>query len=109
MALQDPPGTHYPGKDYLLRHAAADGQLIVCRCNACKRMVRYLAADLAQVLGPDRYAAKPPFACSVCGKTDYVSVKFASPSPGDYGHLTVRRPGPVRHVQTWRTVKLGDG
>jgi hypothetical protein len=30
------------------------------------------------------------------------------PTPGDYGHLTVRRPAGIRQTQTWRTVKLGD-
>jgi hypothetical protein len=39
---------------------------------------------------------------------------FGSPAPdhwiaaGDFGSLAVRRPGPVKHIQTWRFEKLGD-
>lgn len=35
-------------------------------------------------------------------------VKLTSAFAGDWGNLEIRRPGPVRVIQTWRTVKLGD-
>lgn len=37
-----------------------------------------------------------------------MQVKLHYPSGGGYGHLWVRRPGPVKRIQTWRTVRLGD-
>jgi hypothetical protein len=99
----------YPGTTYRLKDAAEANQLIVVRCVHCRRMVRYLASDLLALLGdPRRDAYAPPFACSHCKTADYLKVQMHSPMPGDYGALTVRRPGPVRHTQTWRTVKLGD-
>lgn len=98
----------YPGQEYTLRHAAEAHQLVECRCTLCRRLVRYLAADLVTILHPDRDALEPPFTCSGCGKTEYIHVKLTSAASGDYGHLLVRRPGPVRLIRTWRWVKLGD-
>lgn len=99
----------YPGQGYTLKAAANDGLLLVVRCMRCRGpAVRFLAIDLVKFRDPYRYADEPPFACSKCGTAEFVRVKFHQPSLGDYGHLDVRRPGPVRHIQTWRTVKLGD-
>jgi hypothetical protein len=98
----------YPGKYYSLAAAAKDGQLMLVRCNLCRRMVRYLASDLAAVLDPRRDAMHPPYPCSKCGDFRYVKVKLQLPQPGDYGHLVVRRPGPVRLIQTWKNCKLGE-
>ncbi|WP_127751780.1 hypothetical protein [Devosia sp. 1566] len=108
MPQTNPPAHPYPGTRYQLRHAAANNQIIICRCSLCRRLVRYLATDLVELFGPDRDALQPPFNCSVCGKSDYVTVRLTSALPGDYGHLSIRRPGEVRTIQTWRTVKLGD-
>lgn len=99
----------YPGKAYTLKHAAEHHLLLLVRCRLCRKLVRYLAADLAELLGPDREAHLPPFPCSRCGTEDYIRVDFHQPHSGDYGHLYVRRPGPVRVTQTWVTVRLGDG
>lgn len=98
----------YPGTTYRLRDAAEANQLIVVRCATCRRMVRYLATDLVPLLGPDAPADQVPFPCSKCGSAAWMSVKVHTPMMGDYGHLVVRRPGPVRHTQTWLTVRLGD-
>ncbi len=99
----------YPSPhDYWLDKAAAENQLIVCRCRTCGRLVRYLAADLLPILGPaHRVREDAPFPCR-CGERYYFEVRLMVPSPGDYGHLTVRRPAGIRQTQTWRTVKLGD-
>ncbi len=102
------PSRPYPGKVFRLRDAAAANQLVVVRCIGCRRSVRYLAADLVTLLDAMRPAHDPPFACSKCGTTNGMRVTLHSPEVGDYGHLTVRRPGPVRRIQTWRSVKLGD-
>jgi len=102
------PSRPYPGKVYRLREAAAANQLIVVRCVGCRRSVRYLATDLVTLLDPMRPAYDPPFACSKCGTTEGMKVTFHFPEVGDFGSLTVRRPGPVRRIQTWRTVRLGD-
>jgi hypothetical protein len=50
----------YPGQVYQLRHAAAAGQLVVIRCNLCRRGATYLATDLAALLGRYRDALWPP-------------------------------------------------
>ncbi len=98
----------YPGKAYTLKHATADRLLLLVRCGSCRTMVRYLASDLAELLGEDREADLAPFPCSRCGTDQFIRVKYHQPSLGDYGHLVVRRPGPVRVTQTWVTVKLGE-
>ncbi len=100
----------YPNRqEYWLDQAAKDGQLIVCRCVRCRRLVRYLAADLLPLLGPaHRASVDPPFPCGKCGRLDMIAVKCVVPSSGDYGALGVRRPAGVKHTQLWRTVKLGD-
>jgi hypothetical protein len=98
----------YPGKTYTLAKAAKDGHLVLVRCNLCRRLVRYLASDLATVLDPRRDALDPPYPCSKCGRLDYVKVKLHLPVSGDYGHLIVRRPAGVKTTQMWKSVKLGD-
>ncbi len=98
----------YAGQHYTLGDAAAAHQLIICRCNLCRKLVRYLASDLATLLPPGRDALAPPFTCSGCGKTEYIHVKLTSAQPGDVGHLLVRRPGPERVVRTWKWVRLGE-
>lgn len=107
MPDQFPSAHPYPGRHYRLGEAAADGQLIIVRCEGCKRSVRYLASDLVTLLDPKRYAHLPPFPCGRCGTADRMKVRFHAPSPGDYGHLVVRRPGAVKVTQMWRSVKLG--
>lgn len=106
-----PPGhlqKKYPGKTHLLKHAAEWGQLIIVRCNGCRRSATYLAADLVELLDPERPALWPPFPCPRCKTDEYIRVTLNSPYGEDYGRMLIRRPGPVRVTQTWRTVKLGD-
>lgn len=98
----------YPGKIYRLEHAAADGMLVVVRCSLCRRLTRFLAADLVTLLNPRRDALDPPYPCSHCMKPEYLSVRLHLPAPGDYGHLTIRRPAEIVRVQKWKSVKLGD-
>nr|WP_306264936.1 hypothetical protein [Pararhizobium sp. IMCC3301] len=88
--------------------AAKAGQLILVKCNLCRRAIYFLASDLVNVLNPDNTARNVPFPCSKCGKTDYINVTLRFPAMGDYGHLKLRRPDEVKHIQTWRTVTLGD-
>lgn len=100
---------HYPSKlEYWLETAAKDGQLITCQCNRCRRVVRYLAADLLPILGPNhRVQTDPPFPCR-CGESRRISINVGQPAAGDWGSIDVRRPAGIRRTQTWRTVKLGD-
>lgn len=94
--------------EYWLDQAAADGQLIVCQCQSCRRVVRYLAVDLLPLLGADhRVMIKPPYPCR-CGEKDAIRIKVEQPTAGDYGSIDVRRPAGIRRTQLWRTVKLGD-
>jgi len=97
------------GVSLWLDAAAEQGQLITCNCRGCRRVVRYLAADLLPILGPGhRIMLDPPFPCGKCGHADAIEIKLSVPVAGDYGHLDVRRPAGIRQTQTWRTVKLGD-
>lgn len=93
-----------PGKTHLLRHAAAENQLLIVKCNLCRRSITYLATDLVTVCDPGQPALTVPFACSKCRCTAFMRVTLTSPMAGDYGHIVVRRPGPVRRIQTWRDV-----
>jgi hypothetical protein len=45
---------------------------VVVRCALCRRLVRFLAADLVGVLSPRRDALLPPFNCSRCGTAEYL-------------------------------------
>lgn len=80
-----PPNRAYPGKTWTLGHAAGAGQLIEVYCTHCRRLTRFLAADLVTLLDPCRDALAPPFACSRCGREDYVSVRLHAPADGDWG------------------------
>ena len=93
---------------YKLRDAAKDGRVVICRCTGCRRTIHYLASDLCEVLSGDLDALYAPFPCSKCKTRDYIFVSLRLPAAGDYGHLLIRRPGPVKVTQTWRTVRLGD-
>lgn len=98
------PERPYPGKEpkpWLLSESAALGQVLVYKCRLCRRLRRYLAADLLALYG-DRPAYDPAFGCGTCRDRNYTRVDAVTPNLGDYGHLEVRRPGERR------TVKLGD-
>jgi hypothetical protein len=108
--MPEPPWLQkrYPGKNHLLRHAAEQNQLVIVKCNLCRRSITYLASDLVTLLPPDELALEVPFTCHKCGTREFMRVTLTSPFPGDWGNLVIRRPGPLRIIQTWRTVKLGD-
>jgi hypothetical protein len=99
----------YPGKYVKLQEAADAHQLIEVWCAPCRRLVRFLAADLIAVgFDPRRDVTKAPYKCSRCGNYEMLRVTVTTPDRLDYGFIEVRRPGPVITTQTWRTVKLGD-
>lgn len=98
----------YPGTYRKLRQAAETNQMVEVWCAPCRRLVRFLAADLVLFFDPERDVMIPPFACSRCGNYERLRVTVKQPWDGDFGALDVRRPGLVRRIQTWRTVKLGD-
>jgi hypothetical protein len=102
--------TIYPNRSELWLDAAAEeGMVITCNCKRCRRVVRYLAADLLPIMGADhRVMLDPPFLCGKCGQSDAIAIKVEVPAVGDYGHLEVRRPAGIKQRQVWRTVKLGD-
>ena len=102
---QNPSSNHF--RRYKLRDAAKDGRLVVYRCINCRRTSYFLASDLVSVFGGDFDAHTPPFECSKCGRME-ISVGFRIPTAGDVGHLVIRRPGPVRQIQTWYNAKFGD-
>ncbi|MEM9211533.1 MAG: hypothetical protein AAGA63_08595 [Pseudomonadota bacterium] len=99
----------HPAKPiFRLGDAAAKGRLLLYKCNLCRRATYFLASDLAQIYDPEIEFDSPLFACSRCNRHDYINVRIHVPHPGDYGSLTVKRPGPIKTIQTWRMVKLGD-
>lgn len=98
----------YPGKYVKLSDAASGRQMIVVHCKGCRRTVRFLAEDLMQLLDPERDVMTPPFPCSKCQSSKYLTVTVISPNDADVGVMELRRPGPVRRRQTWLRMKLGD-
>ena len=98
----------FQSKNYLLREAAADNVIVMLTCRGCWKRANYLAVDLVGLVGGHAPAHKAPFECSACGTDQHIKVRFHYPRPGDYGALRIRRPGPVKTVQTWRNVVLGE-
>lgn len=99
----------FTDQPYTLEAAERNKQIIVVTCGGCRRTVYFLPGDLAKLYRPERAAYDPPpFPCSKCGSNDLMRVDLRSIEDGDWGNLPVTRPGPVRHVQTWLRVKLGD-
>ena len=98
----------YPSETHTLARAAAAGEIVVVRCGNCRKVVNYLAADLAELLGPQRNAFEPHFACGTCRTEMHLRIKMRAPQPGDVGSLIVRRPAGVRTTRLWRDVPLGD-
>lgn len=92
---------------YRWSHVRDTGRLVQFRCLGCQRRMFYDPNDLIAVYG-DHDIAVLPFRCSRCGDREAIDVTMYYPEAGDYGHLSIRRPGKVRKIQTWVTVKLGD-
>lgn len=103
---RDPKFDHPYVKPYTLGDAAKDGLLIIVRCNLCHKLVHYLAADLAALLGQERRASAVPFPCTKCRTAEFMDVRIKSPDLGDYGHLTIRRPAGVKKTQLWKSERL---
>lgn len=100
---------HHPGnRPYSLREAANDGALIVMQCRGCRRVVRFLASDLVNLIDPEQPARRPPYPCSKCGTAERLSVKIHYPQPADHGALDVRRPAGRKIMVLWQWAKLGD-
>lgn len=87
-----------PFKNRRMRDAAQDGMLITIRCNGCRRMTHFWAADLYQVLG-DHQLHVPPWPCSRCRSTEGIDVTWSIPGADKLNGLTVRRP--VRKIEKW--------
>ena len=92
-----------------MKHAAADGMIVIVRCGLCKRTENFLAVDLVDIVGGDHVTYLPPFPrCGRCGKFEYLSTSLRMPEAGDYGSLRVRRPAGFEVSELWTTVLLGD-
>lgn len=103
------PSRAHPAKPFhTIRDAAKDGQLLVQKCNLCRRTIYFLASDLVSLIDPTYPVHIPFFKCSRCETWEFIHVSVHHPSPGDYGRLIVRRPGKIVRTQKWRTVVLGD-
>lgn len=107
--MPEPYWPKYQNPDAMtLEQAAALHYLVTYKCGCCHRLVRFLAEDLSRLYGPLNLALEPLFPCGKCKSWDYLRVDVVAPREGDFGHLEVRRPGRVRIIQPWKTVKLGD-
>jgi hypothetical protein len=107
MPAGHPPIRAHPAKPFnTLADAARNGQLIVQRCNLCRRRINYLATDLIGVADPKHPTHIPLFPCGKCGTNEYVSIRVESAGADKIGKVVIRRPGKL--VQKWRTVMLGD-
>lgn len=82
-----------------MREAAHDGMLITMRCNACRRVTHFWAADLVQVLGDDHQVHIPPWPCSRCRTREYIDMSWTVATADRLNGLTVRRP--VSKVERW--------
>lgn len=107
MPAGHPPITAHPAKPfYTLGDAAKSGQLIVQRCNICRRTVNFLATDLIKIVDPKHPTHIPVFPCGQCRSREFVRIKVESARPADIGKIVIRRPGQL--IQKWRSVMLGD-
>ena len=92
MPAGHPPIRAHPAKPFrTLRDAARHGQLVLLRCNLCKRGATFLATDLVQVFDPDLPVHIPPLPCSQCKKIEYVDIRIESLCHKDRGRLIIRR------------------
>ncbi|MBK4216146.1 hypothetical protein JJJ17_09430 [Paracoccus caeni] len=84
-----------------IMNCAADGMLIVMRCNGCRRQVNYWASDLAKVIeDPFHDAHIPPWGCARCRTSEYMVMRWKIPMAHEMVEgLTVRRP--VRKITKW--------
>lgn len=87
---------------YKLRHAAMDRQLLIYRCALCRRSTVFLASDVVSIWNPEMSVLVDAGECGACGKSAGMSVTVRLPTPSDVGHLRIKRPAGVRHVQLWR-------
>ncbi|RII39010.1 hypothetical protein DL237_10050 [Pseudooceanicola sediminis] len=105
MPTRPPPIGAPPGRYRTLGDAARDGQIVVLRCNRCRRTVNFLAIDLVPIIGAYHNAHEPVFNCTWCKTGEWVTTRLRIPQLEEYGYLTIRRPGRV--IQTWYDAKLG--
>jgi hypothetical protein len=78
---------------------AADGRLLVVRCNFCRRTTYFLASDLVAYFGGQTLLSGLFQRCSTCGKPDFMHRGHRFPDLDDDGTLTIRRP---KQVWQWR-------
>lgn len=98
--------TAHPAKPLpCLADAAKDGQLLLVRCNMCKRSHHFLAADLLAFLNPKHPLHRPSFPCLYCRSTEYVSMKVHMPRAGAYSRLPT---GSTPFLNTFRCGKIDD-
>lgn len=86
-----------------LGQAAANGLLLVARCNMCRRARAYLAADLLQIYDRETFLDDLfGGCCPRCGRSDFWRVRQRYPSNSDVGMLVVRRLAGTRTTTLWR-------
>ena len=97
MPVAGPSGN--PFRNRRLAEAASDRMLLTLRCNLCRRVTHFWAADLVPVIGEQHQIHVPPWPCSRCRTAEYINVTWCIPSGAMLDGLTVRRP--VRKIERW--------
>lgn len=76
-------------------------------CRGCNKKAVFDPADLIVLYG-DQDAMQPAFACSRCGHARHISIGLFDPAVSTYGQMYIRKPGKLKQVQTWQTVRIGS-
>ncbi|WP_425655740.1 hypothetical protein [Roseobacter sp. EG26] len=109
MPQSIPPIRAHPGKPFrTLGDAAHDNQLVLMRCNMCRRGATFLASDLVQVVDPKHPVHLPPLPCSQCNSIEYVDIRVKASGYKDHGALVVRRLVGSKKVWLWENKVLGE-
>lgn len=80
----------HPGRPFrILADLAKDGYLLHIKCNLCGCSVYFLPADLVTFIDTKHLVHIPPFACTKCKSTEYLTPSPHYPSAGGYGRLHI--------------------
>lgn len=109
MPAGRPPICAHPAKPFrTLRDAARHNQLVLLRCNLCKRGSTFLATDLVKVVDTNHPIHIPPLACSQCGQVEFVAIRIENISYKDRGRLVIRKLVGSKQVWLWQNKVLEE-
>ncbi|MBD8875443.1 hypothetical protein [Roseibium polysiphoniae] len=106
LSRESARGTMGRTNELTLNQSSLIGHMVIVKCNLCHRQVHYLAADLAELLGPQRRVFSLPFRCEKCRKSDYLLISVRIPDSRDFGKIILRRPAGIKKVLLWKEERL---